>query len=264
MIKEGTFRHFIYQHGYLLITAAWLFTLSFVISNYWSYTSSAGGVSRSVQSYINAGEKAVDGLVADRQLLARLYSGEYTEEDLKSASDRPYFFFLYPSFATDASKPVFWSTDIVIPSSEVLTGHYGSGFTDLSNGHYVSVKREIIFADGHTAVVIALIPVQWNYYLKINSPQENTFVGDPGIERNYEISLASGDYPIRSYQTHAPLFYLEKRSHTVSFQHSWWTVFIRALCILFVLFFLHTLALWIARRWGRVWAILSLTTVVLL
>ena len=264
MIKEGTFRHFIYQHGYLLITAAWLFTLSFVISNYWSYTSSAGGVSRSVQSYINAREKEVDALVADRQLLARLYSGDYTEEDLKNASNRPYFFFLYPSFATDASKPVFWSTDIVIPSSEVLTGHYGSGFTDLSNGHYVSVKREIIFADGHTAVVIALIPVQWNYYLKINSPQENTFVGDPGIERNYEISLASGDYPIRSYQTHAPLFYLEKRPHTVSFQHSWWTVFIRALCILFVLFFLHTLALWIARRWGRVWAILSLTTVVLL
>ena len=250
----------------MLITAAWLFTLSFVISNYWSYTSSAGGVSRSVQSYINDREKSVEALSGDRELLARLYSGTYSEADLKEVTkevnSQPYVF-MYPSFSMDASKPVFWSTNTVMPDDAVLTGHYGSGFADLANGRYVSIKKEIIFTDGHTAVMIALIPVQWNYYLKIHSPQENTFVGDPGIEKNYQISLVPGDYPIRSVGG-TPLFYLERKPHTVSFEHSWWTVFIRALCILFVLFFLHTMALWIARRWGRVWGILSLTTVVIL
>jgi two-component system nitrogen regulation sensor histidine kinase NtrY len=268
LIREGTFRHFVYQHGYLLITAAWLFTLSFVISNYWSYTSSAGGVSRSVQSYINDREKSVEALSADRALLARLYSGTYSADDLndlklKSAGNQSYLVFLYPSFSTDASRPVFWSTNIMIPDLSVLAGHYGSSFADLANGRYVSVKKEIIFKDGHTAVLIALIPVQWNYYLKINSPQENTFVGDPGIEKNYQISLVPGGYPIRALDGN-PLFYLERKSHTVTYQHSWWTVFTRALCILFFLFFLHTLALWIARKWGRVCGILGLTTVVVL
>jgi len=263
LIKEGNFKHFLYQHGYLLIIAAWLFTLSFVISNYWSYTSSSGGVSRSLQSYINENERDVQALSTYRPILSRLYDGTYTEADLASVNKRPFFLFLYPTFSTDASKPVFWSTNIVIPSRRVLMGNYGSSFEDQpNNGRYVAMKKEIIFTDGSTAMLIALIPVQWNYSLKINSPQEeNSFVGDPGIEKNYEVSLIPNDFPIRSIDG-KPLFYLERKPQTVYLQHSWWTVFIRVICILFFLFFLHTLALWIARRWGRVWGILSLTAIV--
>ncbi len=193
----------------------------------------------------------MDGIAASRPLLSRLYAGTYTSEDLELVSSQSYFVFLYPSFSTDASKPAFWSTNMVIPDQRIVMGHYGSSFEDLPNGRYVSIKKQIIFTDGHTVLLIALIPVQWNYYLKINSPQENTFVDEPGIEKNYEISLTPGDHPIRSLEG-TPLFYLQRKPHTVYQRHSWLTVFTRALCILFFLFFLHTLALWIARRWRQV------------
>jgi two-component system nitrogen regulation sensor histidine kinase NtrY len=263
VIKEGTFKHFIYQHGYLLITSAWLFTLSFVISNYWSYTSSQRAVTRSLQTYVNDAERKVVALSADRSLLAKLYDGTYSAAELKGLQfgQKPYFVYLYPTFNSGAEQPVFWSTNVVIPTPAILSGHYGTSYAELPNGRYVSIKKEIIFADGHTALLIALIPVQWNYSVKINEPMENTFVGKPGIEKNYEISLQPGDYPIRNLDDN-PLFYLEKKAQPVNLQHSVWALCARIAGILFFLFFIHTFALWIARRWGNVWGIASLVAIV--
>jgi signal transduction histidine kinase len=262
-MKEGTFKHFIYQQGYLLITSAWLFTLSFVISNYWSYTSSARAVTRSLEAYINTNERKIEELSANRTLLDKLYSGAYSPEDLKQVGPNsvPYYLFLYPIFSNNPAQPVFWNTNIVIPVESILTGHYGSNYVELPNGRYVSMKKEIIFKDGHTALMIALIPVQWN--LKINAPQENTFMGKPGIERNYQITLNPNDYPVTSMDG-SLLFYLEKKPGPENLQHSEWALFMRVACILFLLFFIHSFALWMARRRGRLWGIISLVVIVLL
>jgi two-component system, NtrC family, nitrogen regulation sensor histidine kinase NtrY len=258
MIKEGTFRHFIYQQGYLLIISAWLFTLSFVISNYWSYTSSSGGVTRSLQSYINENERRVEELVQDRTLLSKFYSGNYSLDDLKSISNGSFFVYLYPTFNASPNQPIFWSTNAVMPDKAILAGRYGSNFSDLPNGRYVSIKKEVIFIDGHTALMVALIPVQWNYY---HSPQENGFVNRKGVEQNYDITFSPGDYPVKSIDQEV-LFYLQRKADSLNQSHSWWTVVTRVCCILFFLFFIHTLALWIARRFRWIWGILSLTAIV--
>ena len=260
-MREGTFKHFIYQHGYLLITSAWLFTLSFVISNYWSYTSSERAVTRSLEAYINSNEQKVEELSANRTLLDKLYSGAYSSEDLAEVGSDPPYIFLYPIFYANPAQPVFWNTNIVIPDEGILTGHYGSKYVDLPNGRYVSMKKEIIFKDGHTALMIALIPVQLN--LKINSPYENTFMGKPGIERNYQITLTPNDYPVTSMDK-TLLFYLEKKPGPENLRHSEWALFMRIACILFFLFFIHSFALWVARRRGRIWGIVSLIAIVVL
>jgi signal transduction histidine kinase len=259
-MKEGTFRQFIYQHGYLLITSAWLFTLSFVISNYWSYTSSERAVTRSLEAYVQSSEQKVEELSADRELLDRLYSGAYTQSDLDAFKSKPYYVFLYPIFSASAAQPVFWSSNIVIPDDYIVSGHYGSNYVELPNGRYVSMKKEIIFRDGHTALMIALIPVQWN--LRMNAPQ-NTFMGKPGIERNYQITLTPNDNLVTSVDG-TRLFYLEQKPGPASAQHSGWALFFRVTCILFLLFFIHSFALWVARRRGRIWGILSLTAIVVL
>jgi two-component system, NtrC family, nitrogen regulation sensor histidine kinase NtrY len=261
LMREGTFKHFIYQQGYLLITSAWLFTLSFVIGNYWSYTSSERAVTRSLESYINVNERKVEELSADRTLLARLYSGAYSPKDLKEAKDEPYFVFLYPIFSPNATQPVFWNTNVVVPDQRILAGRYGSSFVELPNGRYISIKREIIFTDGHTALMIALIPVQWK--LKLNAPQENTFMGKPGIERNYQISLTPNDNAVTSADG-TVLFYLDKQPGLGMPGHSPVALIMRIAGILFLLFFIHSFALWIARRRGRIWGILSLVTIVVL
>lgn len=261
-MKDGTFKHFIYLHGYLLITSAWLFTLSFVISNYWSYTSSERAVTRSLESHIQDNEHKIQDLAADRTLLDRLNSGAYSEEDLKKVNSTDRYIFLYPIFNAKPAEPTFWSTNIVIPDKSILEGHYGSNYVELPNGRYVSMKKEIIFKDGHTALLIALIPVQWNL-IRFNAPQENSFMGKPGIERNYQISLTPNDNPVVASDG-VVLFYLERKPGPDHPQHSGWALFLRIACILFLLFFIHSFALWVAKRRGRIWGILSLVAIVVL
>lgn len=260
MFKEGSFRHFVYQNGYLLITAAWLFTLSFVISNYWSYTSSASGVSRSVERYVNKAEKDVEDLSNDAPLLSRFYNGTYTDKDLHELEGRSYFLFLYPEPLPSANAPIFWNTNVVIPTDELLQLNDGSHFVELVNGQYVMIKRHVTPKGGGSGLLVALLPVRWQYF-KTNDYLKNTFASNPAIEKNFEITLVRNIYSIRSIEGHN-LFYLQKKAGILDEQHSWLTVAIRLVCILCFLFFLHAFAIWIGRRSGGLAAIVALGVII--
>ena len=54
-----------YAHGYLFITAAWLYTISFVFTNYWSYSSSPKNVQRTLQKYIAGKENELKKIIAE-------------------------------------------------------------------------------------------------------------------------------------------------------------------------------------------------------
>jgi len=72
----------LYSNGYLLIGAAWLFTLSFIFSNYWSYTSSPGGVKKSLEKYIWQNEKNFDSFLRDTVLLGRILNKKEDETEV--------------------------------------------------------------------------------------------------------------------------------------------------------------------------------------
>ena len=64
MQTEITFRRFLYKNSYLLVIAAWLITISFIIDNYWSGNSSVKAVQANLQQYVQREEKDFDKLVA--------------------------------------------------------------------------------------------------------------------------------------------------------------------------------------------------------
>jgi hypothetical protein len=61
----------VYQSGYLLITAAWLYTLSFLFTNYWSYRSSPAKVKTSLEKRLSEENKSIEALAANTEQLIR-------------------------------------------------------------------------------------------------------------------------------------------------------------------------------------------------
>jgi len=62
----------VYRYAYYLIGAAWLFTLSFIFSNYWSYTSSPQGVKKTLQQNLNSQEEDFGEFIKHSSLILRL------------------------------------------------------------------------------------------------------------------------------------------------------------------------------------------------
>jgi hypothetical protein len=63
--KEIGLKRFFFNNSYLLVIAAWLVTISFIIDNYWSVNSSARAVEKNITTHIHEEEKRVEALVDD-------------------------------------------------------------------------------------------------------------------------------------------------------------------------------------------------------
>ncbi len=63
-----------YKHGYLAITAAWLYTFSFIFINYWSYNASPQKVKSKLEQHISKLENRYAELVNDTASLHALNS----------------------------------------------------------------------------------------------------------------------------------------------------------------------------------------------
>ena len=60
----------IFKHGYLIITAAWLYTISFIFSNYFSYNSGPEKVKQNLARSIHDEEQVFDQLINDTTSLS--------------------------------------------------------------------------------------------------------------------------------------------------------------------------------------------------
>ncbi|MEK7198402.1 MAG: hypothetical protein AAB212_00555, partial [Bacteroidota bacterium] len=61
----NAFKKITYKHGYLVITAAWLYTLSFIFVNYWSYYSSPQKVKSQLENRLHGIEGSFNAIFAD-------------------------------------------------------------------------------------------------------------------------------------------------------------------------------------------------------
>ena len=80
----------IYRNAYFLIGAAWLFTLSFIFSNYWSYTSSPQGVRKNLENYLQKKEQVFFDITKDSSLLRRLVYTKETEAEMRGLTDKDF------------------------------------------------------------------------------------------------------------------------------------------------------------------------------
>jgi len=239
----------LYSNGYLLIGAAWLFTLSFIFSNYWSYTSSPGGVKKSLEKYIWRNEKNFDSFLRDTVLLGRILNKKESEAEVQRIAQQEYKVFLYDEAAPGIYNLLFWNTQSVLPENDLLQKEQPRYIASLANGQYEVIRKKII-AQGRAIIALYLLPVRRQYVLE-SEYLKNGFVNHPNIEENYALVFTPTRYPIQSING-TTLFYLQPKSLIDQHNNDWLTMLLRILGSLLTLFFFHNVAVAISRSIGAV------------
>jgi two-component system nitrogen regulation sensor histidine kinase NtrY len=248
--------NFFRRNVYLLISAAWLFTLSFIINNYWSGTSTPFAVQKKIQRSINKTEEKIADLYKDSGLVRSVASQTYNERQLDLLVEKSYFLFFYK--VTDSEDvPVFWNTQTIEPDSSVINEPDGIQFKKLINGWYVIDKRSYQSPDGPRYKIITLIPVKWDYYIQ-NKYLSNSFVAVEEIEKTYNISFIPTIHVVKDING-IPLFYLKQIGEDTQGHDNVLAMWLRILATILILFFIHTLANYIVEKTNFWYGIVFLT-----
>jgi two-component system nitrogen regulation sensor histidine kinase NtrY len=252
----------IYNNAYFLIGAAWLFTLSFIFSNYWSYTSSPQGVKKNLENHLEKKEKNFFSLLSDSALVARLVNGAASEKQITDITAREYGIFIYK---LDAYGPIdikFWNTQESLPTDEMLAKADGEYIVHLPNGQYELIRRKILLSGNENVLVLALIPIRRDFYLQ-NDYLRNGFVDLPNVEKNYTIADGISPYPVKN-SLGKTIYYFEPKEASLVETNDWITILLRILGSLCLLFYLHHIALQVSRQFGAGWGIAALAIGVVL
>ena len=241
MQNEYSFKSFLIRNSYLLITAAWFVTISFIIDNYLTGNSSPKTVAKNIKTFITRQENDFDILTADSSLLNKLGSNSFDENMLRQVTQKGYFLFLYSKNEADNYNLLFWSTQVVDPLSSVAVMQSKSGYIQLSNGFYVwrkSVQNNI--------TAIALIPVKWNYTIT-NEYLKNSFSIGEHIENSYTVNDEARGIPIRSKNGNI-LFSLEPKAVIAVVDNNMLASVFRMVAAFFILIFVQFAATWFVQK----------------
>ncbi|HVB03710.1 MAG TPA: HAMP domain-containing sensor histidine kinase [Chitinophagaceae bacterium] len=252
-------RLFFLQHGYLLITAAWLITFAFLANNYWVYYSSPRGVQSTIEKSIQQREKAFDSLTTDWPVMEQLLRRNYSPNLLSSLLDKKldfYFFVFNNGFET------FWNTNLAEPGPGTYNLPDGSSLIRLKIGYFEMIKKKIGGIYPGDQVAIALIPIRITYFTT-NEYLPDEFYGKPGISGRYKINTQNLGLPVRS-STGKILFSLYYNSNGAPVYHSWISTILKTLAAICALIFLNLMAVFIAQKTNKWYGLLFLVVTIVL
>ncbi len=250
-------KSFFYNNSYLLVVAAWLITLSFIVDNYWSVNASVKSVQKNLHSSIHQVEKEFEVLVADTAAVGRLGRHDYSEKELKEFTEKKYGLFIYAGANAGPEQLQFWNTQAVQPDTLLLQKTADCGFVKMANGYYV--WRQAICGSYRC---VTMIPVKWDYYIT-NDYLQNTFSIEAAIDKNYQLSDTQGLAKVTSLNG-TPLFYLDKGTVELRPSNAPVTIWMRLLATFCVLLFLHLLATHLSKLWNPAAGCIFLVMVVTL
>jgi two-component system, NtrC family, nitrogen regulation sensor histidine kinase NtrY len=242
-----TIRQFFFKQGYLLIISGWLFTFSFLLQYYWSYTSAPSQVQRALQRSVTTRQKDFAAILADTPLIRQLATGTCNSQSFEKLAAKDYFIFLAADSA-DGFNTTFWNTQTILPPNELWSRADGMWFEKLINGYYAVHKKTIVLKNGAVRYLMALVPVKWNYFVTTNDVQNN-FAYLNNIEQYYSISdLAPTSLPITA--TDGTILFWLKQQRNYLQPLGMFTVITRLLAVLFLLLFVHYAASAIAKKYS--------------
>ncbi len=236
------------RNGFLLLIAAWLLTISFIIDNYWSNIATSASVQRSIQRNIVTAEKEIEEFYQDSLYLKKLIQGTYDDKELDELVKKDYFIFVYKISPQEKRQPVFWNTQVIEPPVGLIRESQAPAFEKLTNGWYVVQKKNFQTAGSSVFEIVTLIPVKWEYYVE-NQYLSNTFASVENEEHNYTVSLTPTNLPIRDAHGQV-IFYLDKIKEVNAAQTNVISLWFRIFAAVLVLFFVHKLGKFYVERKG--------------
>ncbi|MDR0794260.1 MAG: hypothetical protein LBE82_13210, partial [Chitinophagaceae bacterium] len=175
------------KNKYLLIVAAWLFTISFVVSNYWAYNATINNVKHSFEEYIATQENEFNNLLKDSVSLQTL-AGATTDKSSLNLEDKPSYVFMYKIDSLGNAKIVYWSTyamQLHLAEIQREDGIFPVAYTTV---FFELIKRTIAL-NGSKYIIACAIPIRWDFSsIEENQYLKTGFVNFPEIENQYQIS----------------------------------------------------------------------------
>ncbi len=228
-----------FKNGYLLITAAWLYTLSFIFINYWSYTSSPSRVKLQFEKYIVNNEKEIEAFSSDGALLQAIANGRLGNQyTLWLTPDRPKLF-VYTQTSYSNPQLRYWNTQQVVPQPRDFDRPDGKHFVVYPNGEFELVK-ESFFLDGQQVIIIGLVPLRWNYFVETKYLKTN-FPGIPGLSDRFILAGSNAAIVVRNGDG-KPLFGLQPKENISKPPTDIYSLVLRLASLVFVLIFFHVVA----------------------
>ena len=190
-----------------------------------------------IEKQLREREKDFENTLKDSALLYRLIQGRESFSDVQRLHQKPYFFYIYKQ-ETNNDQLIFWSSDHVLPSNELLTGASVKGLNLLPNGYYYFLKNALPDHPGYFAY--CLILVKLNFFIETEY-FKNSFAFDTQIDNVADISVnATTPYPIKSIDGQT-LFYLKEKTGTTIGKNDYTTVSLNIIGIFLIIFSLFLL-----------------------
>lgn len=230
----------VYKNGYLVITAAWLFTLSFIVSNYWSLNSSPRKVQNKLEQQLSRKEERFNEIINDTALLSALVKNNKTSEQLKAKILKEKFgLFVYEFNDVGNTILSFWSSNKYYLETDEIEKPDGNYFVNHQNGDFELIKKTVS-VDKKALEVIAMLPVHWAYFIE-NKYLNSNFEGFPKLKEQYEISNDASALQIHSLQGKA-LFKIRLKNERSDIEYDLFTIILRTIASILLLFFLNAVA----------------------
>ena len=156
-------RESFYKNGYLLIIAAWLYTISLIFSNYSFYRSSPERVKNRLETFIKNSEKRFEAFSGDTAVLNSLVTNGVEPEKALRYVDDEVNLYVYVRNDIVNLLLVFWNNYKVIPLTKDLERRDGKYFSGYPNGEFEFIKKTF-YLKGKQVIAAALVPIRWNYF----------------------------------------------------------------------------------------------------
>jgi hypothetical protein len=143
------------RNAYIILAAAWLFTISFIINNYWSGASSIKTLRKEIEERIQTQEKDFLDLTLDTVTINKLVSEQYDEATLNEYINKPYSIFIYQKDVQEGWRLKSWNNQYNLPNNDLLYSIEKSRFIKISNGEYEVVRRIVEITPDNTLLAVA-------------------------------------------------------------------------------------------------------------
>ena len=258
------FQQVVKRNAFFFLGAAWLFTLAFIINNYWFSSSSAKYLHKHIQKDIQQQEADFDNFLKDTALVSRLTTQAYSEDDLEELTNTgktPYCIFLY-TYEDGNFDLKFWNNQLVLPGNDLLLSKETNKLTRMRNGQYEFIRRQVTVANNRVIIAAALIPIRREYFIELNNLKRE-FINYPQAEKRVSISTDSTDYPVKS-STGKLLFYLSPKTVFEKEDTNWLSLTLTIIGLVLLLIVVHNTAHYFSITYGYLTGILFLIGIVFL
>ena len=226
-----------YKHGYLVITAAWLYTLSFIFINYWSYHSSPQKVQSKLERRLQSMEHRFESVISDTALISSLANSGNNKVN-ESPDNIGLFIYTKPTGSPTPSL-VYWNTNRMYVNTDDLYVKDSTWFVENQNGSFGMIKKTINSKE-YKRIIIGMLPVRWSYFIE-NKYLHTDFDGFDNLDDQYAISKRSSALPVLTSAGHE-LYRIELKPGKSFISYDIVTIILRVLSIILLLIFLHSLA----------------------